>query len=287
MTRVVVIGDATLDVTVAPAEPMRHGGDVAAAIRLAPGGQGANVAVRLARRAVDVDLVCGMATDPAAMILLAALAADGVRVTAVPVDGTPTVIIHVDDAGERSMLSHRRPFAASAAHAVAPNANWVVVSGYLLLEPDAPAFAAALARHAGRRVLLGCSVPAEAIDAWRAAAAALRPHAAILNRGEQAVAGDGLAPAIVVTDADGASATIGGVTVESRLPGPEVATDTTGAGDALAAALVACLADGPWPPERDALAAAMAEALALAGAVAHSPGAQARVAGELPPRASP
>ena len=52
MTRVVVIGDATLDVTVAPAEPMRHGGDVAAAIRLAPGGQGANVAVRLARRAV-------------------------------------------------------------------------------------------------------------------------------------------------------------------------------------------------------------------------------------------
>ena len=221
------------------------------------------------------------------MILLAALAADGVRVTAVPVDGTPTVIIHVDDVGERSMLSHRRPFAASAAHAVAPNATWVVVSGYLLLEPDAPAFAAALARHAGRRALLGSSVPEAAIDAWRAAAAALRPHVAILNRDERAAAGDGLAPAIVVTDADGATATIGGVTVESRLPGRHAATDTTGAGDAFAAALVARLADGPWPPERDALAAAMAEALALAGAVAHSPGAQARVAGELPPRASP
>jgi ribokinase len=287
VTRVVVIGDATLDVTVAPTEAMRHGGDVAAAIRLAPGGQGANVAVRLARRGVDVDLVCGMATDPAAMILLAALAADGVRVTAAPVDGTPTVIIHLDDAGERSMLSHRRPFAASAVPAVAPNATWVVVSGYLLLEPEAQAFAASLARHTGRRVLLGCSVPAPAIDAWRAAAAALRPDLAILNRDEAAAAGEGLAPGVVVTDADGASATIDGVTVELHHSALDAATDSTGAGDAFAAALVACLADRPWPPDRDALTAAMTDALALAAAVAHSAGAQARVAGERPPRANP
>lgn len=280
MRRVVVIGDSTLDVTVAPTEPMRRGRDVTATIRVAPGGQGANVAVRLARRGVDVDLVCGMASDLSAMILLAALAADRVRVTTLPVDRTSTVVIHVDDDGERSMLSDRRPVSNAAAQAVAPNAAWVVVSGYLLLEPDAPAFAAALARHAGRRVLLGCSVPAPAIHAWRAAAAALRPEVAILNRDEEAALGAGLAPAIVTTHADGATARIGTVTVESQLPTLGPATDTTGAGDAFAAALVARLSDGPWPPDRDALAAAIGEALALAAAVASVPGAQGRVAAE-------
>ena len=287
MSRIVVIGDATLDVTVASDEPMRHGGDVPATIHLAPGGQGANVAVRLARRGVDVDLVCGMATDPAAMILLAALAADGVRVTAVPVDRTPTVVIHVDGAGERSMLSDRRPFAALAAPAVPPNAAWVVVSGYLLLEPEAPAFAAGLGRHAGHRLLLGCSVPAPAVDAWREAATALRADVAILNRDEEAAAGEGLAPGIVVTEHDGASATIGSMTVEARVPDPGAATDTTGAGDAFAAALVACLADGAWPPERDSLAAGMSEALALAAAVAGVRGAQGRVAAEDAPARRP
>jgi len=53
---ITVIGDSTLDVTVRPAEAPRAGGDVPASISLAPGGQGANVAVRLARAGIDVRL---------------------------------------------------------------------------------------------------------------------------------------------------------------------------------------------------------------------------------------
>ena len=83
-----------------------------------------------------------------------------------------------------------------------------------------------------------------------------------------------------MTDAGGATATFGPLSADVRLaPGP-AAVDTTGAGDAFAAALVAALLDADGAPTEPALREALERAVELAGAVARTAGAQARVAPE-------
>ncbi len=283
MTRVVVVGDALLDVVARPTGPMRPGADVLAEIRIGTGGQGANLAVRLARLGgLTVELVCGLGGDPAAAIVLDALEADGVTVSPVTVDATGTVVILLDADGERTMLSQRAPFAAAAEARIQRAADWMVVSGYLLLEPDAPALARSLAARAGRRVLVGCTVPGDPA-AWVAAAIALAPDLTVLNRDEAAALGatPGFAGGgLVITDAAGATATIDGITAEVRRPDGEPAVDTTGAGDAFAAGLIASLAKEAWPPSEAELERALAAADELASAVARTPGAQGRIPAE-------
>jgi sugar/nucleoside kinase (ribokinase family) len=158
---VVVVGDALLDVLAVPAEPMRPGADVPAAVRAAPGGQGSNLAVRLARRNVDVELVCALGDDAVGRLLHETLAADGVRVRAVPADATGAVIVLVDAAGERTMLSQRVPLAPRLADAPSVTADWLVVSGYLLLEPGAgrPVECSSAARSPTRRSRSGSEPP--------------------------------------------------------------------------------------------------------------------------------
>ena len=283
MTRVVVIGDALLDVVARPAGPVRPGADALAEIRIGTGGQGANLAVRLARLGgLTVELVCGLGGDPAAAIVLDALAADGVAVSPVTVDATGTVVILLDADGERTMLSQRAAFAAAAAARIQRVADWIVVSGYLLLESDAPALASSLAARAGRRVLVGCTVPGNPAP-WVAAAVRLAPDLTVLNRDEAVALGatSGFAGGgLVITDAGGATATIDGVSAEARRPDAEPAVDTTGAGDAFAAALVASLAREAWPPSGAELERALAAAAELASAVARTPGAQGRTPAE-------
>ena len=282
MTRVAVVGDALLDVVARPAGPMRPGADVLAEIRIGTGGQGANLAVRLARLGLTVELVCGLGGDPAAAIVLDALEADGVTVSPVTVDSTGTVVIVLDADGERTMLSQRAPFAAAAEARIPRDSDWMIVSGYLLLEPDAPALASSLAARAGRRLLVGCTVPGDP-SAWAAAAFALDPDLTVFNRDEAAALGatPGFAGGgLVVTDAAGATATIDGITASVRRPDGEPAVDTTGAGDAFAAGLIASLAREAWPPSLPELERALAAAGELASAVARTPGAQGRVHAE-------
>jgi ribokinase len=281
VTRAVVIGDALLDVVISPSGPMRPGADIPATVRVGAGGQGANLAVRLARRGIATDLACGLGSDAAGELVRRAIEADGVGLRAVPVPATGVVAILLDDDGERSMLSQRAPFGAGLAPETLPDAAWTIVSGYLLLEAGAEALARALATRPGRRAVVGCTVPEGAVADWLAAADALRPDLAIVNRDEAGVLGT-LRTALAVTDAAGASAAVGStsVTVQSE-PGP-AAIDTTGAGDAFAAGLVAALAEAAWPPGGDVLKAALGSSLQLAAAVARTPGAQTRVAGESP-----
>jgi ribokinase len=282
VTEVAVVGDALLDVSASPVGPIRPGADVPADVRVGAGGQGANLAVRLARRGIDVVLVCALGDDAAGALLRASLAADGVRLSAVPAGATGSVVVLVDGTGERTMLSDRRSFGLSAGRQLPPDVAWLMVSGYVLLEPEAIATARSLAETSARRVLVGCAVPRDAVPAWRGAAEALRPDLVILNRAEHAALAEGseLAAALVVTDAGGANASIGALTAAAEAPRGEPAVDSTGAGDAFAAALVAALSRAKWPPSRATLEASLAEAVAMAGAVAHTPGAQARVATE-------
>ena len=297
---VIVVGDALLDVSARPGTPIRPGADVPAEVRIGCGGQGANLAVRLARRGVPVDLVCALGDDPGGTLLREELMREGVGLAAVPAAATGTVVILLDEHGERTMLSHRVPFAGDAAAAVRHDVGWLVVSGYPLLEPAAGELAAALGSRRARRVVVGCAVPDGKRDRWGRAVAELRPDLIVLNH-DEAVAllpgasetedlaerlGDRFGAGVVVTDRSGATARMNGMRAAARPPAPETpATDTTGAGDAFAAALIAALLRSPWPPSGEALEAALTAAGELASAVAHAVGAVARVAGE--PDATP
>jgi sugar/nucleoside kinase (ribokinase family) len=285
---VTVIGDALLDVQVAPEGAPRTGGDVPAEIRLGPGGQGANFAIRLARQGIAVTLVAPLADDAAGTLVREALALDGVMLRAVPASSTGSVVVLRATDGGRTMLSQRVAFGESVTPDLLADAAWVVISGYLLLEPRGGALAGLLAGLAPRRALVGCSVPPDGIETWRAAAAALRPDLLILNRHERSALGHQLVAGITaITDADGATLTTDGVSFRADAPAGPPAVDTTGAGDAFAAGLLAAIADADWPPGEDLLRGALAQAVELASAVARVEGAQAAVAGERPARLAP
>jgi len=285
---VVVVGDAVLDVHVAPSEPMRPGGDVPASIGLEPGGQGANVAVRLARRGVSVRLVCALGQDIAGRILRDALAVDEVAIHDLGAPATGTVIALLDPAGERTMLSQRVPLLDRRWPALA-GAGWIIVSGYVLLEGSP----SGLDAEPGRTMVLGCSLSADLAAAWEAAARALRPALTILNQEEATTLAGVAAPAVlssklggrlgglvVVTSPDSATVTVGSETVTVSRPPAEPAVDTTGAGDAFAATLLAELVDAPWPPDAGPLRAGLTSAITAATDVTRFAGAQARIGGE-------
>lgn len=272
-----MLGDALLDVTARPDGEVRSGEDVPAEIHVLPGGQGANIAVRLGRSGIGVRLVCGMADDGAGRLLTAALEREPIAVAPMPVAATGAVVIVLDASGERTMLSRRAPFAGSVAETDLPAAPWTVVSGYLLMEPDGAAAAAVLAARDTRRVLVGCAVPASARARWRSSAVDLRADLLILNAEEARHLGplEDLAPHVVVTSPSGATARIGGLTATVD-HGPETrGIDSTGAGDGFAAALLARLVHAAWPPPLAALEAALAESAATARQIANATGAQA------------
>ena len=187
------------------------------------------------------------------------------------------------------MLSQRVPFATLLGHELLAEAGWLVVSGYLLLEPDAGISGAG---ESPRRILLGCSLGSTEVSGWLDAAADLRPHLAIVNADEAgAISGFDAEPSTlarrvaerlgaiaVVTHPGGAAASLDGVSVEIAATSAEPAVDATGAGDAFSAGLIADLAYAPWPPDAGQLEHAMASGAELASAVARVPGAQGRVA---------
>jgi len=280
MTTVTVVGDALLDVHVVPAELPRPGGDVPAEIRLEPGGQGANVAVRLARRGVSVRLACAIGTDAAGDLLRERLSADGVELVDLGAPATGAVVVLLDSARERTMLSQRVPFAARLPAAALADSAWLVVSGYLLRELEAGVSATG---DAPCRALLGCSLGPAEVGRWREAAAFLAPHLVILNADEaRAVGAEMPGAVVVVTTVDGATATVAGRVVSAPATAGSEVVDTTGAGDAFAAGLIAELAESDWPPDARQLGRAMAAAAELAAAVTRVRGAQTRVVGERP-----
>jgi sugar/nucleoside kinase (ribokinase family) len=301
VTAVLVVGDAILDVTVAPSRPMRPGGDVAAAIRLGPGGQGANVAVRLARRGASVRLAAPVADDVAGRLLREALTGDGVQLADMPASRTAVVVALLDAGGERSMLSDRQTIDTARVAAAMAGHDWIHVSGYALVDDrEGDALAAALGRRpAGARLsLAGGSIAPEPAVASRflSRLEGARPDLLVVSREEAAAllgkpvqpARDharglaGRAPLVLVTAGSaGSVAAVGGEIHEMAAPelaGP--ALDSTGAGDAYVAALIAGLAAGEWPPALDDLRAAMERGSRAGGLVARVVGAQGRTEDE-------
>ena len=300
---VTVIGDATLDVTVRPAEAPRAGGDVPAQISISPGGQGANVAVRLARAGLDVRLATAIADDAGGRLLAPALKADGVRLVRLAAQRSGLVISLLDGAGERAMLSDRVTLDPAGVAAACAGAEWVHCSAYALADD---ASGDALAR------VLGSLPPSTRVSAG---GGSLQPDAArsarvrdrvatagvallVLGRDEAAAllerplpsvaaAADAMASAFpgliaVVTGAAAGSAAAGPGFALSvpAIEQPTPMLDATGAGDAYVAALIAALLGAPWPPDMRTLRDAMERGSRDGALVSRVLGAQARTAAE-------
>jgi ribokinase len=288
---VVVVGDVATDVVVVLAGAPAPGSDRPAAIRSRGGGAGANVAVHLARLGTPVVLAGCVGDDPAGAGLVAELARAGVRLGLRTVSGgaTGTIVSLVDPDGQRSMLADRGANLALQPEDVpAPTrGGHLHLSGYTLLDPR-PRAAGLAALDAA--VAAGCTVSVDpastgplrayGVDDWladTAAATVLLPNAdearlltgcADVTDAAQALAARH--PVVAVSlGADGALWAAGSALVH-RPAHPTEVVDTTGAGDAFAAGLLAAwLADADGQPA-DALDAG----LALAADVVRRPGAR-------------
>ena len=288
---VVVVGDVATDVVVVLTGDPAPGSDRPASISTRGGGAAANVAAHLARLGVPVTLAGCVGDDPAGAGLAAELTAAGVRPALRTVPGVPTgtIVSLVEPGGQRSFLADRGAnLALTAADVpVPPAGGHLYVSGYTLLDPRP--------RDAGLEALrnalaAGCTVSVDpastgpladyGMDRWlgdTAGATLLLPNAdeARLLTGcrdpeEAARALAGRYPVVAVKlGADGALWASGGLLLH-RPAHPTTVVDTTGAGDAFAAGLLAA-----WlrAPEGDP-AVALDAGLARAAAVVRRPGAR-------------
>jgi ribokinase len=255
--------------------------DRPAAIRTRGGGAGANVAAHLARLGTAVVLAGCIGDDAAGAGLAAELAAAGValRLRTVPGAATGTIVSLVEPDGQRSMLADRganlelRPDDVPAPR---PGGH-LHLSGYTLLDPGS--------RGAGLVALetavdAGCTVsldPASTgplarygVDRWlvdTAGATLLLPNAdeARLLTGctDESDAARALARrhriVAVSLGADGALWASGDLLLH-RPAHPTDVLDTTGAGDAFAAGLLAAWLTAPEVDAAVALDAGLARA---------------------------
>ena len=286
---VLVVGDLATDVVAVLAGAPAPASDRPAAITLRGGGAGANVAVHLARLGTPATLAGCVGNDAAGAALVAELAAAGVRtaVRTAPGAATGTIVSLVEPDGQRSMLADRGANLLLRSEDLPPLApgDHLHLSGYALLDPGPrPAALAALAAAAAA----GCTVsvdpastgPLRAYSTARwladtAGATLLLPNAeeAALLTGcagpeEAARALAARHPAVAVSlGADGALWASGGEVLH-RPAHPARVLDSTGAGDAFAAGLLAAWLAGRPPAE------ALDAGLALAATVVTRAGAR-------------
>lgn len=277
---VVVVGDVATDVVAVLDGAPAPGSDRPATISTRGGGAGANVAVHLARLGTEVRMVGCVGNDPAGVGLVAELAAAGVRPALRTVHGTSTgtIVSLVEPDGQRSMLADRGANLALEPGDVAlAHVRHLHLSGYTLLDPRPRAAglaALAAAAAAGATISLDpastAPLAAYGVDRWladTAAATVVLPNAAearlLTGCADPADAARALAGrhrvVAVKLGADGALWVSGDVLVH-RPALPTTVVDTTGAGDAFAAGLLAAWLAEPGIPPEWALDAGLAHA---------------------------
>jgi sugar/nucleoside kinase (ribokinase family) len=263
LTRIVCVGDVMVDVLARLPGPLALGSDTPASIAMLGGGSAANTAAWLAAAGAQVTLIARVGDAALGRNAVAELTSAGVdlAVTVDPGRPTGTCIVLVDPTGERTMVpSAGANEAVGTALPPIAAGEHLHVSGYPLLRAaSSPAIAAALgqARSAGASV---------SVDA--ASAAPLRDFgarrfmdlvgAALLfaNADEAAVLTDlddpgnaarrlaeACGEAIVKCGADGAMWS-DGVALTRTTVARVHPVDSTGAGDAFAAGVLAAVARG-------------------------------------------
>lgn len=262
--RVVVVGDAGLDVVARHGRPIAYGGDTRASVRLTGGGAGANTALWLRAAGVEVTLVGRIGDDPGGRLVRGELAAAGITCAFAVDDEAPTccVVVLVDADGQRTMLPDRGANGRFAPEDVTPDAlaaaRHLHLSGYVLLDPSSrPAGLAALrmARAAGLTTSVDPQAAALLTDPQGFLADVAGVDLLLPNSGElAALTGtasvesarellDAVGAVAVTWGADGATWIDSGGVVSAPAEATTCA-DSTGAGDAFDAGLLSAWLHG-------------------------------------------
>jgi sugar/nucleoside kinase (ribokinase family) len=281
--RVLVVGDAMLDVIVQPMAPVAPTSDTPANVRLSRGGAAANVAVALASFGLEVHYVGVIGDDPYGLLFADDLARNGVTVQLAKTRGpTGVVVALIAPDGQRSMLTDRGVNGLLTIDAVRSALgqpfDHLHVSGYTLLDErtrDAGTSAIALAREREMTTSVDvCSVgPLATVTAPTFLQAAIGATMLFANEEEaMMLAGTGdvyeaatllarhFEEVLVTRGREGALVAQGAQLWHEDSQSLDV-LDTTGAGDAASGAyLAARLADAEIEPS---LAQAMGAAAAV------------------------
>jgi sugar/nucleoside kinase (ribokinase family) len=267
---VIVVGDAALDVLARHTGPIVPGDDVRAKVITAPGGAAANTAAWLAHCGAETTLVSRIGDDLPGARVRAELTAAGVRCafTVDPAAPTGAVVALIDEHGQRTMLSDRganarlRP--TDLDPALLAGARHLHLTGYVLLdESSRPAGVVALA--AARAAGLTTSVDPQAADMIADPSGFLDllrgvdlflPNAtelAVLTGSDDPASARALLDvvgAVAVTSGASGAAWVGPNGVLEAVPAePAACVDSTGAGDAFDAGLIAAWLTGAGPAE--------------------------------------
>ena len=278
MSRIVVLGDVMVDVVTRLSVPLAPGSDAPAVIRFHGGGSAANTAAWLARAGMEPVLVGRVGDDERGRGASEELRAAGVDAQ-LAVDSelpTGTCVVLVGPEGERTMAPDAGANDAlreiDLADELLASADHLHVAGYALLRSGSrPAARAAIARALERGIAVSVDPSSAALLSpefldYAAGAGLLLPNAdeAWMLSGERdpEPAGRALATrfgeVVVTLGADGALWTDGSASVRAEAVPVDDAVDSTGAGDAFAAGLLAARLDGAAPPEALAAAARLA-----------------------------
>jgi sugar/nucleoside kinase (ribokinase family) len=284
---IVVVGDVMVDVVARLSGPVAVGSDSEASISFGGGGSAANVAAWLAHAGATAVLVGRVGDDARGASAAAALRASGVDARLAVDDSLPTgtCIVLVAPGGERSMLPDAGANSALAPadlpdSLLAPGGH-LHLTGYSLVRPGPrPAALGAISRAAAAGMSVSVDPSSAALLGpefleLAAGATLLLPNLAeartLSGEGDAQTAARALAsrfPEVVVKlGAEGALWT-NGSDVELVPAAPAAALDTTGAGDAFAAGLLAARLRGAPPAE------ALAAGCALASQAVVTPGAR-------------
>ncbi len=290
LLRLTTIGDIAVDIRMAAGEALTRGADARGGIRLSPGGSAANVAVWTARLGVRATCIGAVGTDPWSAWLRDDLRREGVTVVGPRRGRTATILTFLHADGERTFVTDRAA-ALTLRPADLPDGVWdgldfLHLPAYSLFEgplAETATHAARQARERGVALSIDCSSasllrvygPAR----FAALLADLRPAVLFANLDEaraifaaesatEAAAAMRMVAQIAVVKRGAAGILVASAAGCVAAAAPAPAIDSTGAGDALAAAFLAHSAH-----DTDVERAAWA-AVRLAGAVVQGEGAR-------------
>ncbi len=258
------VGDLVEDIVVRLGGPVNVASDTRAVVVRRRGGSAANMAVSAVRAGSPARFIGQVGNDAHGDVLIDALRAEGVDVVVRRGGRLATIVVLVDVAGERTMLSDR----GGCTDLDHPDPEWLdglrtlhVPLYSLVVSPLAETTEVLIGWAHERGITVSIDASSSAVitefgvDRVVEMLARLRPTVLLCNELEAACLGDATDPArfggqvTVIKQGAGPALVMqpGTATVSVTTPSIEHVLDTTGAGDAFAAGFLAAFVAGDSP----------------------------------------